>query len=260
MMLKPAAASLLTALMLSAAPALAQEAQNAAADAATAAQNAAAGAAKAVQDAATDAATAAVAKVEAAASEAAANAVNEAVDAAAPEAPAQPAAPAQAEPPAQPETPAQPEAPAEPQLVRSTYDDWTVLCLPDGSRCAMEQIGYIENGESALSMRIDKLPQGANVNGESVEAVATLLTPLGVLLQPGMKLKIDSADTLSSPYFLCQPNGCIVRAPLQAELLTSLKRGNVARMAYAIIMENEEREIIVDISLKGFTAAFGALK
>jgi invasion protein IalB len=98
---------------------------------------------------------------------------------------------------------AQGTAPAAPSgeaaVTREAIGDWTKVCAASGSPCVIEQIGKTAQGEAALNMQIERLPKAQTVNGEQVEAVANVLTPLGVLLQNGLRLQIDGGEVQASP-------------------------------------------------------------
>lgn len=144
-------------------------------------------------------------------------------------------------------------------VTRQQVGDWTVICAAAGRPCVMEQNGKTEQGETALSMQIEKLPEPQAVDGKTVEAVGNFLVPLGVLIQAGLKLQVDAGPVAASPYLLCQQNGCIVRAPLQADILQSFRRGARATLTFAILNNGQPREVAVPISLSGFTRAYNAL-
>ncbi len=145
-------------------------------------------------------------------------------------------------------------------MTRETIGDWTKVCAPGGAPCVIEQIGRDSGGESALNMQVERLAQPQELDGQTIEAVANILTPLAVLLQQGLRLQIDGGEVQASPFFLCQQNGCVVRAPLRPELLNALRRGARARLSYVELEAGQAREVSSDISLAGFTRAFEALR
>ncbi|MFN3613857.1 MAG: invasion associated locus B family protein [Rubrimonas sp.] len=145
------------------------------------------------------------------------------------------------------------------ELVRTQFGDWTKLCTQDNAMCVIEQIGRTAAGEDALSFQIEKLPQPQDVNGQRVEAVANIRVPLGVVLTQGLRLQIDQGEVTASPFFMCQQVGCLVRAPLQPQLVDQLKRGARATMGYTVLQNGEPAEISVNISLTGFTRAIDSL-
>jgi invasion protein IalB len=142
---------------------------------------------------------------------------------------------------------------------RQQVGDWTVICAPAGRPCVMEQIGKTAQGEDALSMQIEKLPEPQTVDGQQIESVGNFLVPLGVLLQAGLRLRVDSGETAASPYFLCQQNGCVVRAPLQPELLDRFRRGARATLTFAALDNGQPRDVEISLSLSGFTRAYNTL-
>ena len=146
------------------------------------------------------------------------------------------------------------------EMSRTQYGDWTVVCAAGGSPCLMQKMGTTDQGETALSMEIEKLSEPQTVDGQRIEAVGNFLVPLGVLVQAGLRLQVDSGEVAASPYLLCQQNGCLVRAPIQADLLDSFRRGARARFAFTIFGDDgEPRDIEVTVSLSGFTRAYNSL-
>jgi invasion protein IalB len=124
----------------------------------------------------------------------------------------------------------------------------------------MEQVGKTTQGENALSMQIERLPEPAKMGPETVEFVANFLTPLGVLVQEGLELRIDGGEPQRSPYFLCQQNGCVVRAPLTKKLVDQFRRGKQAAFAFALVQNGKAGKVSATISLSGFTRALDATK
>lgn len=151
------------------------------------------------------------------------------------------------------------QAPSEPEVTRTPVGDWTRLCVVGENVCIIEQIGRTAAGEDALSFQVEKLAEPQQLNGQTVSAVANIRVPLGVVLTQGLRLKIDQGETTASPFFICLPSGCRVRAPLQEALLESLRRGAKATISYTLFRNGEPQEISADISLSGFTRGFGDL-
>lgn len=146
------------------------------------------------------------------------------------------------------------------ETTRTTQGDWTVICAKAGRPCIMEQVGKTPQGENALSMQIERLPEPTRMGAETVEFVANILTPLGVLVQEGLELRVDGGDPQRSPYFLCQQNGCVVRAPLTKAIVDSFRRGKQAAFAFALVQNGKAGKVAATISLTGFTRALEATK
>jgi len=136
--------------------------------------------------------------------------------------------------------------------------DWSVVCDPDGNTaCAMTQLGKDSQGSPAVEFVVRKIDENdAEIDGIKIAAVADIITPLGVLLEFGLRLKIDDAEERGAPFRICQQHGCLVREPLSAEVITALKRGNAALVTVAA---EGAGPIDIKISLRGFTKAFDSL-
>ncbi len=94
-------------------------------------------------------------------------------------------------------------------------------------------------------------------NKEKKQLIAEFLVPLGVMIQPGLGLKVDEAEPAGVPYAFCSPQGCKAVAPVPAELISTMKKGKKLRMVFALI---NGQKLIAEFSLSGFTAATRALK
>lgn len=149
----------------------------------------------------------------------------------------------------------QPQAASE--TVKAKHGDWEIVCAasqPD--LCVMRQIGQTKDGKRVLEVRVRKLEGVTAQNGQKVPAAIRIMTPLGSILQPGVRVQIDGAEPRTGVFEVCLPQGCIVEDPMSEEFLGRLKAGAVANMTFSLIQQGE---LTVDISLNGFTKAFGSL-
>ena len=142
------------------------------------------------------------------------------------------------------------------QASRNKYGAWEVACGADGKNCAMAQIGNDADGTPVLEMVVRKLEEPLEVGERTAIAVLDVITPLGVVLTEGLAVKIDGGREESAPFQICTEQGCLVREPIDIELVTRLKRGNNA--VVSVIAANKG-EVSASLSLSGFTKAFGAL-
>lgn len=154
--------------------------------------------------------------------------------------------------------PAESIAAAPTDLQVTQVGDWNVVCDPDGgSVCAMTQLGKDPQGSPAIEFVVRKIDdQNAEIDGIKVEAVADIVTPLGVLLERGLLLKIDESEERGAPFRICQKHGCLVREPLSAEVIAALKKGNTALVT---VVAEGVGPVDIPISLRGFTKAYGSL-
>lgn len=140
----------------------------------------------------------------------------------------------------------------------SQVGDWSVVCDPEGAgSCAMTQLGKDSQGSPAIEFVVRKVDEdNAEIDGVKIAAVADIITPLGVLLEFGLRLKIDDGEERGAPFRICQKHGCLVREPLSLDVITALKKGNNALVTVAA---EGAGPIEIGISLRGFTKAFDSL-
>lgn len=140
---------------------------------------------------------------------------------------------------------------------RTRYGDWDVACDATGANCAMAQIGNDGTGTPVLEMVIRQLDEPLEVGERTATAVLDVITPLGVVLPEGLAIKIDDGPNESAPFQICTEQGCLVREPVDDDLISRLKRGNTARVS---VIAANQGEVTAAISLKGFTKSYDSLK
>jgi len=133
------------------------------------------------------------------------------------------------------------------------FQDWAVQCQQPESAgsevCVMFQRQVLDDGRTVLLMTVREAPQ-------QPEPVVILQVPLGVLLQPGLLLSVDDGEPMELAYALCNGNGCITSFPLAGRMKDALKKGLTAEV---VVTRADGREVVISVSLKGFTAALEAL-
>ncbi len=143
------------------------------------------------------------------------------------------------------------------ETVKSTHGDWEIVCAADKpDLCVMRQIGETSDGQRVLEVRIRKLDGVTAQDGQTVPAAIRILTPLGSLLQAGVRVQVDETEARTGVFEVCLPQGCIVEDAMSEEFLGRLKAGAVANMTLSVLQQGE---ITVPVSLSGFTNAFGSL-
>ena len=137
------------------------------------------------------------------------------------------------------------------------YGAWEVACAPKGDNCAMAQIGSDSSGTPVLEMVIRKLAEPLEADGRTATAVLDIITPLGVVLTSGLSLQIDGGQSESAPFQICTEQGCLVREPVDDELIGRLKAGGKARVG---LVAANQGEVASTLSLSGFTKAYNSMK
>ena len=139
--------------------------------------------------------------------------------------------------------------------VKAQHGDWQVVCKAPapGSKletCALVQSVTAEDRNNVgLTVYFQKFSTG--------ERVLRVFAPLGVLLPPGLGLKIDDKDVGHAPFLRCHSFACYAQVVAEDKLVEQLKTG---KNAIFIIFQTQEAGIGIPISLAGFGQALAALK
>lgn len=139
-------------------------------------------------------------------------------------------------------------------VLRDTFGDWEIRCIEGTETCAMSQVGNTSDGKRALLVTIQRLRGARAEDGTNVPAAITVQTPLGILIPYGVRIKIDSDQVVPLPLSRCVPAGCISQAPMLDEAVSKMKAGSTAVFGFFL-----DKEILVNVSLRGFTKAFNNL-
>lgn len=145
--------------------------------------------------------------------------------------------------------------PAPEGTVKAQHGDWQVVCKapPPGSSkevCALVQSVTAEDRNNVgLTVYFQKFSNGTKV--------LRVFAPLGVLLPPGLGLKIDNKDVGHAPFLRCHSFACYAQVVAEDKLIDQLKTG---KSAIFIIFQTEEAGIGIPISLAGFKEALPALE
>ncbi|WP_018631424.1 invasion associated locus B family protein [Neomegalonema perideroedes] len=139
--------------------------------------------------------------------------------------------------------------------LRANHGDWEVLC-DAANACLMTQIHRNEEGSPDVIFKVSKPRATSPTTGQPLPAFAEIFVPLGVFLPEGLGLRIDQNEPIVAPFYSCVPLGCSVRAPLTDQIIDTLKRGATVTVIVAI---NPRNTIEIPLSLRGFTAAVGAI-
>ena len=138
--------------------------------------------------------------------------------------------------------------------VKGQYGDWQYVCKPPppGAKnevCALVQSVTAEDRKNVgLTIYFQKFSNGAKV--------LRVFAPVGVLLPPGIGLKVDGADIGHAPFLRCHTFACYAQVTVDDKLIDKLKSG---KTAIFIIFQTEEAGIGIPISLAGFGDGLNAL-
>jgi len=92
---------------------------------------------------------------------------------------------------------------------------------------------------------------------KSAGGLLRVLAPAGVFLPTGLAMEIDGKAQGRIGFLRCLPNGCLAQADITKKLMKAFRKGKSANF---IIYEAPGRGLALKVQLKGFTAAYKALK
>lgn len=141
--------------------------------------------------------------------------------------------------------------------VAATFDSWEQRCVraKEGGvdDCQLYQLLKDEKGNSVAEITLFGLPAG-----QEAAAGATVIAPLETLLTEGLLLQVDTGKAKAYPFTWCSSIGCVARIGLTAGEVESLKKGAKATLTIVPVVAPTEK-VLLDVSLKGFTAGFTAV-
>lgn len=138
--------------------------------------------------------------------------------------------------------------------VKGQYGDWQYVCKapPPGAKneaCALVQSVTAEDRNNiGLTIYFQRFSNGVRV--------LRVFAPVGVLLPPGIGLKVDGADIGHAPFLRCHTFACYAQVTVEEKLIEQFKNG---KTAIFIIFQTEEAGIGIPISLAGFAEGLSAL-
>lgn len=137
------------------------------------------------------------------------------------------------------------------------FEVWEQRCVKteDGSDpCQLYQLLKDPTGGPVAEISMFDLPEGAQA-----AAGATVIVPLETLLTANLQLTIDTSKAKIYPFTFCAPVGCVARIGFTAEEVDQFRKGAAAVVTIVPAVAPEQK-VVLDISLKGFTAGFKAVE
>jgi invasion protein IalB len=165
---------------------------------------------------------------------------------------AQPATTAGQAPAAAAQAPAPPQVPTRIEILN--FENWAVTCNefadgPRSKRCsALLQILQQNTNQTVFSWTV--------ALDERKQAVATMQTPTGVAIPPGIELRVGKFPAQKIPFASCDTGRCVATMTLDANLLREM---TTSLTAEAVIQGSQGNTVQFNIQLRGFDKAYPAL-
>ena len=161
---------------------------------------------------------------------------------------------------AQTAQPADKTPPAEPAKIRRAEtivdDNWTVTCaLTDqsGAKKQCSAVLRIAQADKNGAQRV-VFPWVLGRQDGKLESVFSVLS--GVLIQPGVEVKIGEKETRKLVYSLCQPDHCESVLPLDEVMVKGLSAASTAEVSIYLVNGATAK---FTVNMKGFSQALADL-
>lgn len=145
-------------------------------------------------------------------------------------------------------------AAAQEGTVKVQHGDWQIVCKPPppGAKsevcAAVQSVTAEDRNNVGLTVHVQKFSNGSRV--------LRVFAPLGILLPPGLGLKIDDKDVGHAPFLRCNNFSCYAQVVIDETLAGKLSSG---KTAIFVIYQTEEAGVGIPISLAGLGQAMGSL-
>jgi invasion protein IalB len=138
--------------------------------------------------------------------------------------------------------------------IRAKHGDWETRCeTPPGAsyeQCAAV-LSVVDQDRPNLTLVVIVLN-----TADRKARLMRVIAPLGVLLPPGVSLRIDDQDAGRLNFLQCLANGCIAQLALDDKLIDKLKSGKTATLG---IFQTPEQGVGVPAPLAGFKETYEQL-
>jgi invasion protein IalB len=138
--------------------------------------------------------------------------------------------------------------------VRDKHGDWVTRCeTPPGAaheQCAIV-LSVVDQDRPNLILVVIVLN-----TADRKTRLMRVIAPLGVLLPPGISLRIDNAEAGRLSFLQCLPNGCVGQLAMDQALIDKLKTGKTATLG---VFQTPEEGVGVQAPLAGFKEAYEQL-
>jgi invasion protein IalB len=150
------------------------------------------------------------------------------------------------------QTPTPPQIPTRTEILN--FENWSVTCnefadAPQAKRCsALLQIQQQNPNQIVFTWTV--------AMDEHKQLVAVMQTPTGVVIPPGVELRVGKLPPQKIPFESCDPGRCIATAPVDASLVREMTTSPTAEAA---IQGSHGNTVQFNIQMKGFDRAYAVL-
>jgi invasion protein IalB len=127
---------------------------------------------------------------------------------------------------------------------------WELQCVAGASSRRCQTVGRVQSPDGKQVILVMSLAKIAKTTSMQ------LAVPLGVAVQPGVKIEIDGAYSKTMPISRCTAQGCLVEGTVPAEMIKAMV---IKATASIHVTTPEGKTIPLALPLNGFEKAFSGL-
>jgi invasion protein IalB len=135
-------------------------------------------------------------------------------------------------------------------------DNWTVTCAETDQGGAKRQCSAVLKIAQSDANGAQRIVFTWVIGHQEGKLVSALSMPSGVLIPPGVQIKIGDKETRKLGYSLCQPDHCEALLPLEDQMVKSL---DVAATTEVTVYAVNGAEVKFTVNMKGFAQAVADL-
>lgn len=113
----------------------------------------------------------------------------------------------------------QPQQPPQQQQVLATK--WTKICQTNDQTkketCVVTQNLHAETGQMLAAVTV--------IEEKGAQKLFRIAVPLGMLLEPGLRVVVDQNQPIEAKYAICVPDGCFADLQVNDDFVAGLKKG-----------------------------------
>jgi len=129
--------------------------------------------------------------------------------------------------------------------------DWTKVCGKDEQTkteiCYTTRDFVTDKGQRIFAVAV------YDATGKKAQKTLRILTPLGFLVPPGVRIAVDKGKPVAGRYATCLAHGCFAEAAVKDDFITALKKGTTLNVS-----ARNQAGVVVTFAVPtdGFTKSF----
>ncbi|MDQ0315670.1 invasion associated locus B family protein [Amorphus orientalis] len=136
------------------------------------------------------------------------------------------------------------------EAAEQDQNPWVKVCNTDPNTqkevCLVTQELRTDRGQFMASVAIRE------ISGEDRRVLLSAV-PVGMLIQPGLRVQIDGGEQQQARYSICFPNACYAEMVVESAFVNKLKAGGNLKLT---TLNQQGKPVNFDVTLSGFTAAY----